>query len=418
MKDPLPGDLGLVLKTKDKLAALSSRLKRPFVFYENPFVLQYEVLFQEGQGCGGAYLKLLSEGIESNLSKFHEKTPYTIMFGPDKCGSDHNHFIFRHKNPLNGNFEEKHCKKPKDRIDDNFSDRKPHLYTLVVNPDNTFQIFVDHKLVNNGSLLEDFTPAVNPPEEIDDPNDFQPSDWDDREKIMSTTAVKPDDWDESAPEKIPDLSVKMPDGWLENEPTHVPDPLAEKPSDWDNSMDGEWEAPLVANPACDDAPGCGKWEPPMIRNPQYKGKWTPPLIDNPNYQGKWKPRRIPNPYYFEDKQPFRMTSIVALGFELWTTSRGILFDNIIITDRFDLAEELAHKTYDLKKKLMEIDADTFVNRFITFTNAYPWLWAVYVVVLLLPITLIFVFCFGSSSKVIILELFMKLHSSFQLICIL
>lgn len=36
------------------------------------------------------------------------------MFGPDKCGNDHKlHFIFRHRNPKNGSFEEKHCKKPK-----------------------------------------------------------------------------------------------------------------------------------------------------------------------------------------------------------------------------------------------------------------------------------------------------------------
>lgn len=40
--------------------------------------------FQEGITCGGAYIKLLSGDV--NLPTFHEKTPYSIMFGPDKCG--------------------------------------------------------------------------------------------------------------------------------------------------------------------------------------------------------------------------------------------------------------------------------------------------------------------------------------------
>ena len=35
-----------------------------------------------------------------------DKTPYTIMFGPDKCGNDDKlHFIFRHKHPKTGEFE-------------------------------------------------------------------------------------------------------------------------------------------------------------------------------------------------------------------------------------------------------------------------------------------------------------------------
>ena len=38
-------------------------------------------------------------------------------------------------------------------------------------------------MLNHGSLLEDFEPSVNPPAEIDDPEDFKPSDWDEREKI-------------------------------------------------------------------------------------------------------------------------------------------------------------------------------------------------------------------------------------------
>lgn len=313
-KDSLIGDKGLVLKSKAKHAAISSALSKPFVFDQKPLIVQYEVIFQDGQECGGAYLKLLTESVETkNLNHFHDKTPYSIMFGPDKCGNDHKlHFIFKHRNPLNGSLEEKHCKKPKERLDDYFSDKLPHLYTLMLRPDNTFEISVDKKLINSGSLLDDFTPSVNPPEEIDDPNDKKPTDWDEREKIPDPDAVKPDDWDEDAPSQIIDESAVMPDGWLVNEPTHLPDSNAAKPDDWDTEMDGEFEAPLIDNPVCVDAPGCGPWEPPLINNPEFKGKWRAPLIDNPNYKGKWRPRRIQNPDYFEDKQPFRMQSVVRV----------------------------------------------------------------------------------------------------------
>lgn len=57
-KMPLVGDQGLVLKSKAKHAAISSALKKPFVFSQKPFVVQYEVNFQNGQDCGGAYLKV------------------------------------------------------------------------------------------------------------------------------------------------------------------------------------------------------------------------------------------------------------------------------------------------------------------------------------------------------------------------
>lgn len=394
------GDLGLVLKSKAKHAAISSRLRKPFHFHDKPFVVQYEVLLQEGQECGGSYLKLLSSDPSvSDLRNFHDKTPYSIMFGPDKCGNDHKlHFIFRHKNPKNGTFEEKHCSKPKERLEEPFKDKQPHLYTLIIRPDNTFQISVDHKIVKEGSLLEDFTPAVNPPAEIDDPNDKKPTDWDETEKIPDPDARKPSDWDESAPAQIPDPTASKPDGWLEDEPDMVPDPNAEKPDDWDIEMDGEWEAPLIPNPVCEKAPGCGKWSPPMINNPEYKGKWRAPLVPNPNYQGRWKPRRIANPDFFEDKHPFRMTPIAAVGFELWSMSNMILFDNLLITDDPSVAAAYAADSFDLKRKKLDQSAESVVTRVINYSNDNPWLYAVYIVAVGLPLVLLGVFCCGSSES--------------------
>ena len=75
-------------------------------------------------------------------------------------------------------------------------EKTANLYTLIVKPDQTFDIQVNGESVKSGSLLEDFTPAVNPEKEIDDPNDSKPSDWVDEAKIPDPDATKPDDWDE------------------------------------------------------------------------------------------------------------------------------------------------------------------------------------------------------------------------------
>ncbi|XP_073818863.1 calnexin 99A isoform X2 [Musca autumnalis] len=385
-------DIGLVLKSKAKHAAISSKLLKPFTFKEDkPLVVQYEVTLQEGQECGGAYIKLLSANkATDDLTKFNDKTPYTIMFGPDKCGNDIKmHFIFRHVNPINGSITEKHCRKPKDRLEEPFKDKLPHLYTLIVRPDNTFEMRVDHNIINEGSLLSEFTPPVNPPREIDDPEDKKPEDWDEREKIPDPTAQKPEDWDDDAPPQIPDPSAVMPDDWLEEEPEMIPDPSAVKPDDWDVDMDGEWEAPLVDNPVCEKVSGCGKWKAPLIANKEYKGKWRAPMIDNPNYRGKWSPRKIPNPDFFEDLTPFKMTPISAVGIELWSMSNEILFDNIIITDDLDVAIDYAAKTFDLKRKYIDKESDTFLNKVMTYGKDNPWSWRIALVLIVTPLAFFF-----------------------------
>ncbi|XP_065574575.1 calnexin-like isoform X3 [Artemia franciscana] len=387
-KEPIPGDLGLVMKSKAKHAAISALLEKPFHFTDKPLIVQYDVTLQNGQECGGAYLKLLQYDKEMRLSQFTDKTPYTIMFGPDKCGNDHKlHFIFQHKNPKNESFEEKHAKKPSTKLDEYFSDKKPHLYRLQVYPDNTFDVSVDYKIINKGSLLEDMVPPVNPPSEIDDPEDRMPSDWDEREKIPDPAAVKPEDWDEDAPEQVIDENAVKPSGWLEDEEIMIPDPTAVMPDDWDEEMDGTWEAPLIENPACESAPGCGKWTPPMMPNPEFKGKWRAPLIDNPNYRGKWRPKKIPNPEYYFDPNPFHMSSIGAVGIEVWSMSDNILFDNVIVTDEKDVADQWAAATFDIKRELVDSDGIPWQEKIRKWLNRKENTIMMYLVWMSLPITL-------------------------------
>jgi len=261
------------------------------------------------------------------------------------------HFIFKHKNPKTGEYEEKHLKGPPSIKNDKLT----HLYTLIVKKDNSFELLIDNKSAKNGSLLEDFTPAVNPAAEIDDPNDTKPESWVDEARIADPEATKPEDWDEDAPFEIVDEDAEKPADWLEDEPLTVPDPEAEKPEDWDDEEDGDWIPPQVPNPKCEDASGCGKWEPPTKKNPAYKGKWTAPFIDNPAYKGVWKPRVIKNPDYFEDKTPSNFEPMGAIGFEIWTMQSDITFDNIYIGHSPEDAAALAAETYNVKRPVEEAE---------------------------------------------------------------
>jgi hypothetical protein len=65
---------------------MAARLDAPFVPSEG-LVVQYEVKFSQGHKCGGAYLKLLSapaDGSPLVPEKLKPKSPFTIMFGPDR----------------------------------------------------------------------------------------------------------------------------------------------------------------------------------------------------------------------------------------------------------------------------------------------------------------------------------------------
>ena len=48
---------------------------------------------------------------------------------------------------MNGSIAEKHAKKQDSKkLENIFKDKNPHLFTLIVNPDNTFQIYLDKEV--------------------------------------------------------------------------------------------------------------------------------------------------------------------------------------------------------------------------------------------------------------------------------
>jgi hypothetical protein len=161
--------------------ALTQKLDQQITFDDKPLVVQYDVTYPEPVTCGGSYIKLLSgQDVEFEASTVDDKTPYTIMFGPDKCGMDAKyHFIFRYKNPKSGSFREVHARKVADAKTLLFSDKKSHLVTLVIKPDSTFVMKVDMKPTLSGVLGsgDEFDPQLSPPKTIDDPDDAKPEDW-------------------------------------------------------------------------------------------------------------------------------------------------------------------------------------------------------------------------------------------------
>jgi calnexin len=350
----LPGiknDKGLVAKSEASLHAISLKLPQIFNNLNNSLVLQYEVKFQTSLNCGGAYIKLLSaEGLDSEIKnniEFSDKTPYIIMFGPDKCGNDNKvHFIIKSLNEKTGDYEEFQLKKPPmAKIVQTTS-----LYTLIIEPNQDFQIRINGDIVRSGNLLNNEDFDLLPPKEIIDINDTKPDDWIEEKTIIDINDVKPDDWDENAPYLIDDPTSIKPENWDENEPEQIPDPNDLKPEDWDDEEDGIWIQKLIDNPKCLDH-GCGKWIKPKIKNPQYKGKWSPRLIPNPEYKGEWKPKLIPNPDYYEkSKKPSDLSPIGGLGFEIWTMDKNIMFDNIYLGHHIKEAEDIGNSTFIPKLK--------------------------------------------------------------------
>lgn len=403
-----PGDMGLVVKDKAKHHAISAKFNNRVDFTElhdaqKPFVVQYEVKYQDGMECGGSYLKLVSEE-DFSPEGFNDRTHYSIMFGPDKCGLDSKiHFIVKYRNPVSGEIAEKHAK-PSENFKEIFTDGKSHLITLVLDYDGSYEILIDQNTVNSGALSTDMTPAINPEAEIDDPSDEKPSDWDDKEKIPDPMATKPEDWDEEAPKLIPDEAATMPEDWLEEEEDYVTDPEAQQPEDWDEEEDGAWEAPLIENPLCETGT-CGPWVRPDIPNPAYKGRWAPPLIDNPDYSGVWAARRIPNPDFFEDKTPFAsLLPITAVGIEMWTMSKDIMFDNILITDSRVTADDWAAESWN-KKALAEKLAnpgESYIDQFLTFAGENPIVWVMVAGCVLLPL-IIYLLCRSGTPPAHLLD---------------
>merc|ERR1712227_806390 len=286
---------GLQTSQDAKFYAISAKTKE-FTNEGKTLVVQYTVKHEQDIDCGGGYLKLGAYDPE----KFEGSSEYNIMFGPDICGSStkKTHVIF--------NYKGKNLDKKKEVRAE--SDTLSHLYTLIVKPDNTYEVQIDMNEVDSGSLAEgwDFLE----PKQIRDPDEKKPEDWVDEAEI--------DDPEDKKPEGYDDIPAK------------IADPKAKKPDDWDDESDGTWEAPQVDNPA-------------------YKGAWKAKKIKNPAYKGIWEAKLIDNPKYVADDNLYRYAAFSTVGIDIWQVKSGPIFDNLLITDDVDYAKSHGEKTWKAQK---------------------------------------------------------------------
>lgn len=130
------------------------------------------------------------------------------MFGPDQCGysTRKTHVIF-HSEAKKDNLQTKKSVKCE-------TDKKSHRYTLIVKPDNTYEVQIDGAKVESGALGDDFD--FLEPKKIKDPAASKPADWVDAPQMPDPEDVKPAGWDD-VPAKLPDAKATKPDDWDDDE---------------------------------------------------------------------------------------------------------------------------------------------------------------------------------------------------------
>ncbi|TKY65333.1 Calreticulin-3 protein [Spatholobus suberectus] len=322
-----PDDKGIQTSSDAKHFAISAKIPE-FSNKNRTLVLQYSVKFEQEIECGGGYIKLLSGFV--NQKKFGGDTPYSLMFGPDLCGTDTKklHVILSYHGQNYPIKKDLQCE----------NDRLTHFYTFILRPDASYSVLVDNRERDSGSMYTDWD--ILPPRKIKDVKAKKPADWDDREYIEDPNDVKPEGYD----------SI----------PREIPDPNAKEPENWDEEEDGKWKPPKIPNPAYK-----GPWKRKKIKNPNYKGKWKTPWIDNP---GMFKcisrffviieyilqiflhTKECLNFIFriseFEDDPDlYVLKPIKYVGIEVWQVKGGSVFDNVLICEDPDYAKQVVEEVF-------------------------------------------------------------------------
>merc|ERR1719231_183995 len=286
---------GLQTAEDAKFYAYSTKFPS-FSTMESPLVVQFSVKHEQSIDCGGGYAKLFPGTVDqATLHGGADEDKYNVMFGPDICGyNKRTHVIFEYKGT-------NHLVKKEPKAE---TDTKTHLYTLLVNVNGTYEVFLDMESIQSGALTDDWD--FLPPKMIQDPEVSKPEDWIDDPMMEDPEASKPEGWDDI--------------------PKDIPDPDATVPDDWDEEDDGVWE-------------------PPTIDNPKYKGEWIHPKIDNPDYKGEWVHPEIDNPDYKDDDSIGVYSDFGVLAFEIWQVKSGTIFDSIIITDDEEEANAFGESSF-------------------------------------------------------------------------
>ncbi|XP_010642615.1 calreticulin-3 isoform X1 [Fukomys damarensis] len=290
-------DKGLQTTQNSHFYAISARF-RPFSNKGQTLVLQYTVKHEQKMDCGGGYVKVFPADLDQR--GLNAKSPYYIMFvlthselhvlqqlcpGPDICGFDLKkvHVILQFKNEYHANKKFIKCKV------DGFT----HLYTLILRPDLTYEVKIDGRSIESGSIEYDWqlTSLRKTEQAVASPGSER------------AKAGAGQDWEK-----------------------HFLDAGASKPSDWNSELDGDW-------------PG------PMLQKPPYQDGLKPEAMD----QDLWLHEKMPSTGYLTRYDLSEFESIGAIGLELWQVRSGTIFDNFLLTDDEKYAENFGKATWGQTK---------------------------------------------------------------------
>jgi len=298
--------VGLQTTQDARFYSISAKFPK-FSNKDSKLVVSFSVKHEQNLDCGGGYLKLLPGPLDqADFKGGASESKYNIMFGPDICGGTRKtHFILHHGGTNHQIKKNIPCE----------TDEYSHTYTLVLSPDNTYEVYIDGNKKESGSIEEDF--PILPDKKIKDPAQSKPKDWVDERMIDDPEDKKPAGYDDI--------------------PAEIVDPNTKKPDDWDDDLDGEWEAPKTANPEFK-----GPWAAKKINNPAFKGEWVHPMIDNPDYHS--------------DSTLYSYEDFSFVGLDLWQVKSGSIFSNFIVSNDYEDCKasiETVNTAREAEKKLKE-----------------------------------------------------------------
>jgi len=207
-----PMEKAMVLKSRNAKHGVSYKFVDPITLKNKSLIIQYEFRAQHSFTCSGAYIKLFSDE-NFNPETLNEETPYSILFGPDRCGPNKSiKLIITTYDAIRGLYFKSTLKNMPSFPNDFLS----HLYTLIIRPNGFFQILFDNTPIRRGYLQRDFDPPI----EI--------------KNLVNSELV-----DNGAKHEInEEYSTKV---------IEIKQPLA-----WDEAFYGEWMAPVIHHPKKND----------------------------------------------------------------------------------------------------------------------------------------------------------------------
>ncbi|XP_040846808.1 calreticulin-3 [Ochotona curzoniae] len=222
------------------------------------------------------------------------QSQYYIMFGPDICGFD-----IKKVHVILHFKNQYHANKKSIRCKvDGFT----HLYALVLRPDLSYDVKIDGQSIESGSVEYDWNLTSL--------------------KKMARSSVGPEDYAQGAGDKSQD--------WEK----HFLDAGASEPSDWNSDLEADFPAP-------------------MLQKPPYQDGLKPEGID----KHVWLHRKMKNTNSLTEYDLAEFENIGAIGLDLWQVRAGTIFDNFLITDDEEYAENFGKATWgETRDPEKEMDA--------------------------------------------------------------